>query len=212
MESFKYGAKLAMGFLTVVAVAVTVVAAFAQVLQLAFPAQVREIREKLVMAPVYTQTAYATPSPHPTPAPYATPIPYPTSVPLTTIPSASPWETDLTQIPETGYRLEWDLKAGQTLVLTGGQFQIGDVFCGGDARQLCVLLFEATRDQRMTVGSLIVRQNWVGITSKLNPDGALQDKEPLFWMPPNCTSGCSKATVLFFKDGSFVKTQGMTSP
>jgi hypothetical protein len=96
-------------------------------------------------------------------------------------------------------------------MLTGGQFQVGDVFCGGDARQVCVLLFEATRDQRVAVDSLIARQNWVGITSKLNPDGALQDKEPLFWMPPNCVDGCSKATVLFFKDGSLVKTHILTS-
>jgi len=130
MEQFKYGVKIAMGFLAIVAVAVGVVAAFAGVLQLAFPAQVREIREKLVMAP--TGTPMPTQTPYPTPAPYPTPTPYPTNTPY---PAPSPAEVMVVATPtpfattppgflffddfDAGAHPDWEILVGDFVVANG---------------------------------------------------------------------------------------------
>ena len=145
-----------------------------------------------------------------TPAPTTTPIP--TTRPPTSIPYTVRWIQEVSQVPESGTQLTWNLSAGQVMLLSGGQLQVGDTFCGGDVQQICVLIYKASTDQTVTVDSLIPRQNYVGITEALSPDEALEEKEPLFWIPPNCTSGCRKATVLFFEDGTLVNKVSITTP
>ena len=145
-----------------------------------------------------------------TPAPTTTPIP--TTRPPTSIPYTVRWIQEMSQVPESGTQLTWNLSAGQVMLLSGGQLQVGDTFCGGDVQQICVLIYKASTDQTVTVDSLIPRQNYVGITEALSPDEALEEKEPLFWIPPNCTSGCRKATVLFFEDGTLVNKVSITAP
>jgi len=145
-----------------------------------------------------------------TPAPTTTPIP--TTRPPTSIPYTVRWIQEASQVPESGTQLTWNLSAGQVMLLSGGQLQVGDTFCGGDVQQICVLIYKASTNQTVTVDSLIPRQNYVGITEALSPDEALEEKEPLFWIPPNCTSGCRKATVLFFEDGTLVNKVSITAP
>ena len=89
---------------------------------------------------------------------------------------------------------------------------MGDIFCGGDVQQICVLIYEASIDQTVAVDNLVPRQNYVGITEALSPEEALEEKEPLFWGPPNCTSGCRKAVVLFFEDGALVDRVFIDAP
>ena len=140
-------------------------------------------------------------------------VPSPTTVLPTMLPSTGArWLQEVSQIPESGTQLSWHLSAGQVLFLSGGQFQIGEVFCGGSAQQVCVLIYKASTDQTLVVNSLVPRQNYVGVTESLSPEEALRDKEPMFWLPPNCVSGCQRATVLFFTDGKLVNKVSMNAP
>lgn len=122
------------------------------------------------------------------------------------------WDQTFSPVPQAGTRLDYDLAAGQVLMLAGGQFQFDQTFCGGSSQQICVLVYQATGPQHVTITDLVTAQNWVGISSTFTPDAALQDQTSLFWMPPNCVSGCAKATVVFFKDGSQVGTRSLTRP
>ncbi len=134
----------------------------------------------------------------------------PTPQPITN--SRVRWVQEVSQIPESGTQLTWDLSGGQILLLGGGQFQIGDVFCGGDAQRICILIYQASTRQTVTINALVPRQNYVSVTESLSADEALEDKEPLFWIPPNCVSGCQRATVLFFEDGALVNKVNLTAP
>ena len=114
------------------------------------------------------------------------------------------WEQEVAQVPESGTTLKWELSAGQLLYLSGGQIRINGEYCGGDANQICILLFKATTAQTVIVDALVPKNNWYGISSTLTPDEALSEKEPQFWYQPNCTNGCKKATVFYFTDGQLV--------
>ena len=145
-----------------------------------------------------------------TPVSVATPIP--TTRPPTSLPYAVHWVQEVSQVPESGNQLTWSLSAGQVMLLSGGQLQVGETFCGGDVQQICVLVYKASADQIVTVNNLVPRLNYVGIAEALSPNEALKEKESLFWMPPNCTNGCRKATVLFFEDGVLVDKVFITAP
>ena len=146
----------------------------------------------------------------PTARPTVTPLP--TSQPPTSVSIPVRWLQETSQVPESGTQLTWELSGGQVMFLSGGQFQIGDVFCGGDARQICVLIYQASTHQTVTINALVPRQNYIGITESLSSDEALEEKEPLFWIPPNCVSGCQRATVLFFEDGELINKVSLTAP
>lgn len=120
------------------------------------------------------------------------------------------WEQEVAQVPENGTTLKWELSAGQLLYLSGGQIRINGEYCGGDANQICVLLFQATTAQTVIVDALVPKNNWYGISSTLTPDEALSEKEPQFWYQPNCTNGCKKATVFYFTDGQLVNKVTLT--
>jgi len=120
------------------------------------------------------------------------------------------WEQEAAQVPASGSTFSWELTAGQVLFLSGGQIRINGTYCGDDANQICILLFQATRSQTVFVEALIPKNNWYGISSTLTQDEALLDKESQFWSPPNCISGCQKATVLYFTDGQFVNKTTLT--
>lgn len=116
----------------------------------------------------------------------------------------SRWEQEAARVPASGTSLRWELAAGQLLFLSGGQIRIYGEYCGDDANQICILVFQATVPQTVIVEALIPENNWYGISSTLLPDDAVREKEPQFWYPPNCINGCKKATVLYFTDGKLV--------
>jgi hypothetical protein len=117
------------------------------------------------------------------------------------------WCVEIGKVPENGTRISVDIVAGQMVFLSGGQLLINDKYCGGDARQICILIFEASKLQTVVVDALIPGNNYVGITDTYTPEQALSIKTPAFWKSPNCINGCGKATVLFFRDGEFIKQE-----
>lgn len=119
------------------------------------------------------------------------------------------WEQEVAGVPN-GTTIKWDLTSGQILFLSGGQMRINGEYCGGDANQICILLFQSTNPQTVVVDALIPNNNWYGISSILTQDEALSEKEPQFWYPPNCINGCKKATVLYFTDGQLVNKTTLT--
>lgn len=114
----------------------------------------------------------------------------------------SPWQVYEEAVPETGTTIAVNLTAGQTLMLTGGAFQVDGAACSGVEGNICVLLFEANVDQSVQVAGLTPRHNWLGISSRYNADQALQDRRPTFWEPPNCVNGCRSADVFVCRDGT----------
>ncbi|GEM_PF-1403082 len=128
----------------------------------------------------------------------------------TSVNSGLRWEQEAAQVPASGTSLKWELAVGQILFLSGGQIRINGEYCGGDANQICVLVFQATTPQTVIVDALIPENNWYGISSTLSPDDAVSEKEPQFWYPPNCINGCKKATVLYFTNGKLVNKTTLT--
>ena len=117
---------------------------------------------------------------------------------------ASEWNELSSAVPESGTTLARDLAKGEFLYLSGGSFSVGDVFCGNDSEQICVLIFEATYAQRVTIDHLVARNNYLGRTSLYGYDELIRIHEPFFWKWPNCQSqqGCAKATIYYLFDGS----------
>lgn len=143
-----------------------------------------------------------------------TPLEITPALPQQEQPTSSPrsglrWEQEVADVPN-GTTIKWDLASGQILLLSGGQMRINDVYCGSDANQICVLLFQSTTPQTVIVDALIPNNNWYGVSSTLTQDEALSEKEPQFWYPPNCITGCKRATILYFTDGQLVEKTTLT--
>jgi hypothetical protein len=139
----------------------------------------------------------------------------PTVQPITTVTPVPPsgcggWCEETGQIPASGTRISKDLAAGQLMFLSGGQLLINGKYCGDDAQQICVVIYEASKPQTVVVDAVIAKNNYVGITDTFSPEEALSIKTSAFWKPPNCINGCKKATVLFFRDSEFVKQETLT--
>jgi hypothetical protein len=130
------------------------------------------------------------------PPPAATPIPQSTVIAS----NVGPWLHNVNQMPSTGSQITWPLNTGEVLIVTGGRIRYGDFYCGDDANQICVVIITATRNQNVVIGDLIAQENWLGVTSVFNSEQTLSEVQSWFWRPPNCTNGCSKATVAFFED------------
>ena len=141
--------------------------------------------------------------------PTAIPLPQPTSQ-LTPRPSGLRWEQEVGQVPSSGTKLKWELLAGQLLFLSGGQLRVNGEYCGGDAEQICVVIYTANTAQTVIADALIPENNYYGISATLSPEEALSEKEPQFWYQPNCIDGCRKATILFFTDGQLVNKTTLT--
>jgi hypothetical protein len=170
------------------------------------PTQVTVIAQQptpQISTPTAELTATNTSLP-PTPTESSTPTATPTQIPI------KGWLEEIGQIPESGTKFSKDLAAGQLMFLDGGQLRINGKYCGSDPKQNCVVIYEATTAQTVTVDALIPRNNYVGITDTFNAEEALNDKLPLFWIPPNCIDGCKKATVLYFRDGKFIRSETLT--
>ncbi len=135
------------------------------------------------------------------------PTPQPTA-PLST--SGRRWEQEVAQVPTSGTQLKWELAAEQLLFLSGGQIRVNGEYCGGDAEQICIVIYTATTAQTVVADALIPENNWYGVSTTLSPEEALSEKEPQFWYQPNCIDGCRKATVLFFTDGQLVNKTTLT--
>lgn len=134
------------------------------------------------------------------------------SIPSTPALSFSRQRWDLTgaQVPIDGTQLKFELSAGQILFLSGGRLQLNNGYCGDDENQICILIVQATTPQTIIIDSLVPQNNWYGISSTLTPDEAIDEKKAQFWQPPNCTNGCSIATVLYFVDGQITNKATLT--
>jgi hypothetical protein len=126
---------------------------------------------------------------------------------LSVSPQGSPeWVEQSNNVPSVGSQLSRNLSSGEFLFLSAGRFQVDGVFCGDDSSQLCVLIFEATRAQRVTITRLIAGNNYLAITGVYGYDDILRIHQPFFWRWPNCQTqnGCAKATVFYLRDGNMV--------
>ncbi|RME57602.1 hypothetical protein D6779_08365 [Candidatus Parcubacteria bacterium] len=133
----------------------------------------------------------------------------PTSRPVSVLPR---WDEEVSDVPSTGTKLRWDLDAGQLLFISGGQLRLNNTYCGGSEQQICVFIYTATSPQTVIIDALVPGNNYYGISSSLTPDEAIGEKEPQFWYPPNCTTGCQYATVFVFRDGQMVEKKTLTKP
>ena len=124
-----------------------------------------------------------------------------------------PWLYQIEQIPVSDSSIEWDLSSGDLLILTGGRLQHQGFDCGGNnAAQICVLVIEATKAQRITIESLIQKNNWLAVTRQSTKDEAIESIQNEFWLSPNCGSGCSIATIGIFTDENQVDTIEINRP
>ena len=113
------------------------------------------------------------------------------------------WNEQSNSVPDTGTQIIRDLAPGEFLYLTGGRFTVNKVFCGNDANQICVLVFESSHSQRVIVDQLIARNNYLARTHWFNYEDLIRMHETYYWKWPNCQSesGCAKATIYHLIDG-----------
>jgi hypothetical protein len=111
-------------------------------------------------------------------------------------------------VPVSGTQIILDLKARDTLLLTGGIFRVGqNAPCDtGGRAQNCVLAFDATRDQQVVITLLRTGENWYGISSHLTAQQAVEAKRNEFFQYPNCWhvrgyDGCDEVLVDYLTDG-----------
>lgn len=116
------------------------------------------------------------------------------------------WIEKVGDMPENGTQIRRDLAAGERLFVSGGRFQVDQVFCGEDATQLCILIYEASVPQTVILDFVIEGENYLARANVLSYDDLIRIHEPLFWQPPNCNNqnGCGKATIYHMKDGMLV--------
>ena len=95
-----------------------------------------------------------------------------------------------------------DLAAGEWMYVTSGSISMRDSFCGGEALQICVLLYEATYPQNVVVDYVDQGHAYVARTRLMGYQELIETHESYYWAAPNCgQDGCQKATILYFKDG-----------
>lgn len=114
--------------------------------------------------------------------------------------------------PRSGTSYSVTLKAGQILMLTGGQFQLGSYFCNGrgSSTHICALIYQTTMTRTVTITALLPGNNWIGISDSLTRAEALQVQEPNFWVAGNCQTGCTSGTLYSFIDGRFTGSQTLS--
>jgi hypothetical protein len=124
--------------------------------------------------------------------------------PTTTTPPL--WNEQSSSVPEAGTQIIRELAADEFLYLTGGRFAVGNIFCGNDANQICVLIYEATHPQRIVIDQLVAQNNYLARTFWYKYDDLIRMHETFYWQWPNCNSnsGCSKASIYHIIDGQLV--------
>jgi hypothetical protein len=114
--------------------------------------------------------------------------------------------------PRKGTLFSQALTSNQVMFVSSGQLQIGNAYCGADADLICVLLYEATHPQTVTVESLDPQHYFVEVVDGRVPQDVLDERQPLFWQPPNCTHGCQRATLIRFKDNQLIRQDTINKP
>lgn len=57
----------------------------------------------------------------------------------------------------------------------------------------------------MVIEDIVADNTWIGVTDKLGITKAMLDKEPHWWIPPNCVTGCERVQVVVHKvDGTIL--------
>jgi hypothetical protein len=120
------------------------------------------------------------------------------------------WLSETGGIPETGNEYSIDLLPEQTLLFTGGEFQYQNMFCGGGASNICILVYKATKPQTVKLTKLYPASNYAGVSDTYTPEQALTQKVPQFWQSPNCGEGCTTAVVHYIEDGRIVRKQTLS--
>jgi hypothetical protein len=128
------------------------------------------------------------------------------------IPIQATQTAEAQMMPRKGAFFSQALTPNQVMFVSSGQLQIGDVYCGDHAEQICVLLYQATRPQTITVESLDPQHYFVEVKDDLSPQEILDNKLSSFWQPPNCSSGCQFATFLMFKDEQLIRQDAIYRP
>jgi hypothetical protein len=114
--------------------------------------------------------------------------------------------------PERESPYSHTLKANQVLFVSSGQLQIGGTYCGSDTDLICVLLYEATYPQTVAVESLDPSHSIYEVIDDRLPQNILDERQPLFWQPPNCTHGCQRAMIIRFKDTQLIRQDIIKRP
>jgi len=111
-----------------------------------------------------------------------------------------PWGYQIEKIPASGSSLAWELQKDDVLILTGGSFQYQNDVCAGDGAKICVLVIKATQDLTVDITDLVPENNWIGVSSTITSEQAIDSVTDEFWVAPNCGLGCSAALVYTYTD------------
>lgn len=149
----------------------------------------------------------------PTPPPLPPPIELESGTVVAVEPSSQPteapapvveplWiETDPSAADSTS-QIVRDLGAGEWMYVSSGSISMKGTFCGNEADQVCVLIYEATSPHTVVVDYVDQGHAYVARTRLMGYQELIDTHSPLYWTEANCDSdGCGKATILYFRDG-----------
>ena len=105
-----------------------------------------------------------------------------------------------------------ELHANQVMFVTSGQLQYNDLYCGGSLDLICVLIYQATYPQTVTVQTLDPEHYAFQLRDNLSAQEMLEAEMSGFWQPPNCMSGCLRATYFIMRDGQLVHQETIEKP
>jgi len=130
----------------------------------------------------------------PTPIqPTARPQSTPTQIqPTKTQPASSTYGWKLEKIVSENH-VTLNLSAGDVVYLSGSHFSHGGTLCNNSNQSyiMCVYVYQAAKNESITINYLVPHEAWVGITDSLTIDDAIAEKEPMWWRTPNCGNGCT---------------------
>jgi len=131
-----------------------------------------------------------------------------TNTPITTTLEPEPyWLFEKDGVPESSQEYSVTLFSGQILLFTGGEFKYKNIFCGGGAKNVCVLVYTATKPQAVEFTDLYKAANYVGVSDTYTSKQMIAQKLPQFWQSPNCGEGCQTAIIYYIEDGREVRKQ-----
>jgi len=126
--------------------------------------------------------------------------------------TTGPWEYQIEQMPYNSNFITWDLDIGESLILSGGSLLYQGYTCSGISSQICIIVISATKKFSVTIEHLVTKNNWLAVSNTIIPTEAVSSVQAEFWLPPNCVSGCSYATVAIFNNDKLVDNYRINNP
>lgn len=118
----------------------------------------------------------------------------------------------LDALPASGHDLTVAIGACETVLLDGTRFRLEDgTACEGHGIALCVVVWQSPSSYSTVVTNLDEAANFVGHTQS-SYQYALDDKLPLWWKVPNCTSGCAGAYITVYVGGRRIQANILVEP